>query len=161
MRFDVNTAKSAAMIAFGTLGLSFAPHAQACGELHGQAGAAALAVFESQLEAHSASSLFAAQLTPPGPVSEANTNAAHGQPSLVGMWTVGFYHQGDQLWDVAIEQFYADGNEMTNDNAYPPAQGNVCWRGLRKGNTKSNTSAGSSTPTEPTSVDLISRLRLS
>jgi hypothetical protein len=127
MRFDVNTAKSAAMIAIGTLGLSFAPHAQACGELHGQAGAAALALFASQLEAHSASSLFAAQLTPPGPVSEANTNAEHRQPSLVGMWTVGFYRQGDQLWDVGIEQFYADGNEMTNDNAYPPAQGNICW----------------------------------
>jgi hypothetical protein len=127
MRFDVNTAKSAAIIAIGTLGLSFAPNAPACGELHGQAGAAALALFESQLEAHSASSLFAVQLTPPGPVSEANTNAERGQPSLVGMWTVGFYHQGDQLWDVGIEQFYADGNEMTNDNAFPPAQGNICW----------------------------------
>ena len=127
MRFDVNTAKSAAMIVIGTLGLSFAPHAQACGELHGQAGAAALALFASQLEAHSASSVFAAQLTPHSPVSEANTNAEHRQPSLVGMWTVGFYHQGDQLWDVGIEQFYADGNEMTNDNAYPPAQGNICW----------------------------------
>ena len=42
------------------------------------------------------------------------------------MWLLGFYH-GDQPWDAAIEQFYSDGNEMTNDNAYPPAEGNLCW----------------------------------
>jgi hypothetical protein len=31
------------------------------------------------------------------------------------------------LWDTAIEQFYADGNEMTNDIQVPPAWGNICW----------------------------------
>jgi hypothetical protein len=60
-------------------------------------------------------------------MGQENSNAERRQASIVGMWTVGFYHQGNQLWDVAIEQFSADGNEMTNDNAYPPAQGNLCW----------------------------------
>jgi hypothetical protein len=42
------------------------------------------------------------------------------------MWTVNFFVD-NQLWDVAIEQFYADGNEMTNDIAVPPNTGNICW----------------------------------
>ena len=47
---------------------------------------------------------------------------------------------------------------MTNNNAYPPAQGNLCWgvwESFGTGNTKSNTSAGSSRPMKPTLVDLI------
>ena len=53
-------------------------------------------------------------------------NSEHGRTSLVGMWTVTFFVAG-QTWDVAIEQFYADGNEMTNDIAVPPGVGNICW----------------------------------
>jgi hypothetical protein len=104
MRFSIYFAKTAVILVLGTGGLALTPHAQACGELHGQLGAAALALLAPQLEAQSR------------------------RASIVGMWTVGFYHhQDNQLWDVAIEQFSADGNEMTNDNAYPPAQGNLCW----------------------------------
>jgi hypothetical protein len=44
------------------------------------------------------------------------------------MWTVNFFAGApSQLWDVAIEQFYGDGNEITNDLAVPPSQGNVCY----------------------------------
>jgi hypothetical protein len=53
-------------------------------------------------------------------------DSEHGRTSLVGMWTVNFFVAG-QTWDVAIEQFYADGNEMTNDIAVPPGVGNICW----------------------------------
>ena len=127
MRFDINTAKIAAMIAIGTLGLSFAPHAQACGERHGQLGLAAVALLAPRLEAHAASSLSSAQLTSSGAMEQANGNAEHRQPSIVGMWILGFYHPGNHLWDAGIEQFSADGNEMTNDNAFPPDEGNICW----------------------------------
>jgi hypothetical protein len=48
------------------------------------------------------------------------------QVSIVGMWTVGFYHPGNLLWDVAIEQS-SDSNEITNDNSYSPAEENLCW----------------------------------
>jgi hypothetical protein len=69
------------------------------------------------------SSSFTAAL--PG-LSPSQDQRATQHASIVGMWMAGFYH-GDHQWDAAIEQFYADGNEMTNDNAYPPADGNLCW----------------------------------
>jgi hypothetical protein len=126
MRFNIYSAKTAAILVLGTAGLAFAPHAQACGEPHGQLGAAALALLAPQLEARF-SSLSTAELTSPAGMGQENSNGEWRRPSVVGMWTVGFYHQDNKLWDVAIEQFSADGNEMTNDNAYPPAQGNLCW----------------------------------
>jgi hypothetical protein len=61
------------------------------------------------------SSSFTAAL--PG-LSPSQDQRATQHASIVGMWMAGFYH-GDHQWDAAIEQFYADGNEMTNDNAYP------------------------------------------
>jgi hypothetical protein len=126
-RFNIYSAKTAAILILGTVGLAFTPHAEACGEPHGQLGAAALALLAPQLEAQSSASLSTAELTSPAAVGQENSNGERRRPSIVGMWTVGFYHQDNQLWDVAIEQFSADGNEMTNDNAYPPAQGNLCW----------------------------------
>jgi hypothetical protein len=127
MRFNIYSAKTAAILVLGTAGLALTPHAQACGEPHGQLGLAALALLAPQLETQSSASLSTAQLTSPAAMGQENSNADRRQASIVGMWTVGFYHQDNQLWDVAIEQFSADGNEMTNDNAYPPAQGNLCW----------------------------------
>jgi hypothetical protein len=126
-RFNIYSAKTAVILVLGTAGLAIPPNAQACGEPHGQLGLAALALLAPQLEAQSSASLSTAQLTSPSTLGQENNNAERRQASIVGMWTVGFYHQDNQLWDVAIEQFSADGNEMTNDNAYPPAQGNLCW----------------------------------
>jgi hypothetical protein len=127
MRFDIHSAKAATMMIIGTVALSLVPYAHACGELQSLRGLDALALLAPQLEARYAATLSASQLTSPGIIGESNPNGERRQPSIVGMWTVGFYHKGNQLWDVAIEQFSADGNEMTNDNAYPPAQGNLCW----------------------------------
>ena len=127
MRLDINTARNVAILAIGAAGTLFAPHAQACGERPGQAALAAFAQLASQLESRAASSQSAAELTLPGAVGPANGNAAGQHASIVGMWILGFYHPGNVLWDVGIEQFSADGNEMTNDNAFPPAGGNICW----------------------------------
>jgi hypothetical protein len=44
------------------------------------------------------------------------------------MWLLGFY-DGHEPFDAGIEQFSSDGNEMTNDNAYPPAESNI-WCGV-------------------------------
>jgi hypothetical protein len=127
-RFNIYSAKTAAILILGTAGLAFTPHAEACGEPHGQLGAAALALLAPQLEAQFNASLSTAELTSLAAMGQENSNGERRRASIVGMWTVGFYHhQDNQLWDVAIEQFSADGNEMTNDNAYPPAQGNLCW----------------------------------
>jgi hypothetical protein len=127
MRFNIYSAKTAAILVLGTAGFAFTPQAQACGEPHGQPGLAALALLARQLETQSDASHSAAQFTSPAAMGQENSHGERRQASIVGMWTVGFYHQSNQLWDVAIEQFSADGNEMTNDNAYPPAQGNLCW----------------------------------
>ena len=127
-RFNIYSAKTAAILILGTAGLACTPHAEACGEPHGQLGAAALALLAPQLEAQFSASLSTAELTSPAAMGQENSNGERRRASIVGMWTVGFYHHEDnQLWDVAIEQFSADGNEMTNDNAYPPEQGNLCW----------------------------------
>jgi tetratricopeptide (TPR) repeat protein len=62
-RFNIYSAKTAAILVLGTAGLAFTPHAQACGEPHGQLGAAALALPAPQLEAQSSASLSTAELT--------------------------------------------------------------------------------------------------
>jgi Tfp pilus assembly protein PilF len=62
-RFNLDAAKTAAILALGTAGLAFTPHAQACGEPHGRLGLAALALLAPQLEAQSDASLSTAQLT--------------------------------------------------------------------------------------------------
>jgi tetratricopeptide (TPR) repeat protein len=61
-RFNIYSAKTAAIVVLGTAGLAFTPHALACGEPHGQLGAAALALLAPQLEAQSSASLSTAQL---------------------------------------------------------------------------------------------------
>jgi hypothetical protein len=65
MRCNIYSAKTAAILVLGTAGFAFTPQAQACGEPHGQAGLAALAVLARQLETQSDASLSSAQLTSP------------------------------------------------------------------------------------------------
>jgi hypothetical protein len=124
-RFNTYSARTAVILVLGTAGLAITPNAQACGEPHGQVGLAALALLAPQLEPQSSASLSTAQLTSASAIGQENSHVERRQPSIIGMWTVGFYHQGNQLRDVAIEQFSADGNEMTNDDACPPALGAV------------------------------------
>jgi tetratricopeptide (TPR) repeat protein len=77
-RFNIYSAKTAAIVVLGTAGLAFTPHALACGEPHGQLGAAALALLAPQLEAQSSASLSATQLT--SPVVRAFQLWSQGQP---------------------------------------------------------------------------------
>jgi hypothetical protein len=47
--------------------------------------------------------------------------------SIVGMWVVTFFFgDGPDVFDHGLEQFHADGTEITMDVAVPPAAGNVC-----------------------------------
>jgi tetratricopeptide (TPR) repeat protein len=62
-RFNIYSVKTAAILILGTAGLACTPHAEACGEPHGQLGAAALALLAPQLEAQSSASPSTAELT--------------------------------------------------------------------------------------------------
>ena len=124
MRLNIVTRKNAAMITIAALGILFAPNANACGELPGQHKLATFGLTAPLLESQSSLSVAAALQGSFATDNQRTTGRRY--ESLVGMWIVGFYH-GASRWDLAIEQFSQDGNEMTNDNAYPPAQGNICW----------------------------------
>jgi hypothetical protein len=125
MRLNINTAKNVTMIAIGALGMLFAPHAHACGR-PGQAGLFASGLFTTMPGFQTNPSFAAAQPALPRAQDHEEGNSERRHGSIVGMWNVNFY-VASQLWDAAIEQFYADGNEMTNDLAFPPSQGNVCY----------------------------------
>jgi hypothetical protein len=124
MELRINTAKCLSIIATAALGIGLSPRALACGKKLDQSGVAAFG-FSALLNEAQRSPSFAEDL--PGLLPSDDEQAASTRhTSIVGMWILGFYH-GDQQWDQAIEQFSADGNEMTNDNAYAPAGGNICW----------------------------------
>ncbi len=117
MKLDIKTVSKITMVAVAAAGMLFATAARACGVLPGSGlSLSRLSSPLSQLQALSA--LLGGQAR--------EDSSEHRRASLVGMWTVNFY-VADQLWDVAIEQFYGDGNEMTNDIAFPPSLGNICW----------------------------------
>jgi hypothetical protein len=122
MKINVDTVKCLAIVAAAVLGLCSAPRARACGE---QRRGLTIGINSALIQSQASPSFAEAM---PGLTQSDNQSGSGPHPVLiVGMWTVGFYHTGNQLWDMAIEQFSADGNEMTNDNAYPPAEGNLCW----------------------------------
>ena len=91
MRFNIYSAKTAAILALGTAGLALTPCAQAYSEAHGQLGQADLALLAPQLEAQSSASLSTAELTSPDALGQENSNGERRRGSIVGMWTVGFY----------------------------------------------------------------------
>jgi hypothetical protein len=124
MRLNIVTRKNATMITIAALGIFFVPNAHACGELPGKKGFATFGLTPSSFASQPSFSLSAGPLE--SSATEDQRAAGRRYTSIVGMWVVGFYH-GTNRWDLAIEQFSPDGNEMTNDNAYPPAQGNICW----------------------------------
>jgi tetratricopeptide (TPR) repeat protein len=62
-RFNIYSAKTAALVVLGTAGLAFTAHGQACGEPHGRLGLAALALLAPQPEAQSSAWPSTAQLT--------------------------------------------------------------------------------------------------
>jgi hypothetical protein len=109
-------------------GVLFAPEARACGTRPGEAGLAASRLFAPLLEFQTPPSTAQAQTAlADGQDPEQDHSGCHHAP-IVGMWIAHFYiGTTSQLYDIAIEQFYADGNEMTNDIAVPPATENVCY----------------------------------
>jgi hypothetical protein len=115
MKFNRNTVMKTAVLVIATLGVLI-PDVQACGKSPGEAGLSALRLFAPLRQSESSQAENA---------SPENEHPLH--PSkIVGLWTVNFY-VGDtaELWDFGLEQFYADGNEMTND-IFPPV-GGICW----------------------------------
>jgi tetratricopeptide (TPR) repeat protein len=63
MRFNIYSAKAPAILVLGTAAVALMPHAQACGEPHGQLEVATLALLAPQLEAQFSASLSTAELT--------------------------------------------------------------------------------------------------
>jgi hypothetical protein len=99
----------------------FAPDAKACnassaaGGYLGSRGLAA--VWESSLD----------EAAPRAQTARSGTSE-DGNSQIVGMWTVTLYvNNTTDLYDVAIEQFYADGNEMMNSSLFSPLEGNICF----------------------------------
>jgi len=97
----------------------FAPDAQACGKKPWDAGFFVSSPSAPLQEPQPQQQLF-------GESENESREKQNGKnPSqIVGMWTVNFY-VGDTttMWDFGIEQFYADGTEMTNDVAGAPSVG--------------------------------------
>lgn len=57
---------------------------------------------------------------------------------IVGLWITNFYiGNTTELYDKAIEQFFADGNELMNSALFPPWAGNVCFGTWKAVNGKS------------------------
>ena len=102
--------------------ITFAPQAKACGNPTNvpAAGANALTLVPKLI------------LGPPSRLTSsadtaASDNAAGGNdPFIVGMWEVTM-RTGNVLYDHALQQFYADGNEMQNSALFPPEVGNICF----------------------------------
>jgi hypothetical protein len=115
------------MIAIAALGTLFAPSATACGTRPGEAGLATSKLF-APLELQPPLSSAEAQTSSPGEQDQQGRRSERRRAPIVGMWTVDFYvGTSNQLYDRAIEQFYADGNEMTTDIAAAPATDNTCY----------------------------------
>src|SRR5258708_19780812 len=113
MKFAI-TAMKTAVLAIAALGV-LVPDVQACRKSPGEGGLSALRMFAPLPQSESLQSL------PPRAESGSPENEhALDRSKIVGMWTVNFY-VGDttELWDFALEQFYADGNEMTTDISPP------------------------------------------
>jgi hypothetical protein len=125
MKLTTKTAKCLTIFATAALTIAFSSRALACGKQLGQSGLAASELLSALLEAQT-SSASAAALQGLSPSSDQRA-AGSKHASIVGMWVVGFYHSGNQLWDAGIEQFSSDGNEVMNDNAFPPSEQNICW----------------------------------
>jgi hypothetical protein len=128
MEPNINAVFRFAIAAIAAVGCLFAPDARACGARPGEAGLAASRLFVPLLEIQKAASLAEAQTASPGDQDQEERRSERHNAPIVGMWIAHFYvGSTSQIYDIAIEQFYADGNEMTNDIAVPPATENVCY----------------------------------
>ena len=128
MKFNIKAMSKITITAIAALGMWFAPDARACGTRRGETGLAASRLFSGLLEFQTPPSTAQAQTALPGGQDPEQDHSGRNHAPIVGMWIAHFYvGTTSQVYDVAIEQFYADGNEMTNDIAVPPATENVCY----------------------------------
>jgi hypothetical protein len=120
MKIDISGVAKTAVLVIAALGV-LVPDVQACAKSTGGAGASAPRLFAPFLQSDSS------RPAPPQAenASPENEDGLHGS-KIVGLWTVNFYvRDTTELWDFGLEQFYADGNEMTNDTL--PPVGGICW----------------------------------
>jgi hypothetical protein len=128
MEPNINAVFRFAIAAVAAVGVLFAPGARACGTRPVEAGLAASRLFAPLLEVQTPASLAEAQTASPGDQDQEEGRSEGRHAPIVGMWTVDFYvGTTSQLYDRAIQQFYADGNEMTTDIAAAPATDNTCY----------------------------------
>jgi hypothetical protein len=121
-----NTGSKLTITAIAALGILFAPDARACGKRPGEAGLAASSLFAPLLEFQTPASLPEAQTPSSEDQDEEQGRSERRHAPIVGMWLVDFY-VGTTVSDKGIQQFYADGNEMTTDIAAAPATDNTCY----------------------------------
>jgi hypothetical protein len=127
MKPNIKTTSKLTMIAIAALGIVFAPDARACGKQPQQAGLALSTLFAPLLEFETPPLSADAETALPGGQDQGEGRSERRHAPIVGMWIVNFYDANNQLYDKAIEQFYADGNEMTTDIAAPPVTDNTCY----------------------------------
>src|SRR5439155_25179658 len=56
----------------------------------------------------------------------ANNNGGSHGPAIVGMWEVTLL-TGGAVYDLALQQFHADGINIKNSRILPPILYNTCW----------------------------------
>jgi hypothetical protein len=107
----------------------FAPIASACLDqrTNGSAPAANLSVPALLGQMRSSSSGLLSSL-PDGQAAQSGDHSDHRRASIVGLWISTFYKNNtSEQFDVALAQFFADGNEIENDIAVPPRVQNTCY----------------------------------
>jgi hypothetical protein len=127
MKPNIKTISKLIVIAIAALGIVFAPDARACGKQPREAGLAASSLFAPLLEFETPPLSADAETASPGDQDQGEGRSERRHAPIVGMWIVNFYDTHSQFYDRAIEQFYADGNEMTTDIAAAPVTDNTCY----------------------------------
>jgi hypothetical protein len=107
----------------------FAPVASACLDQRtsGSAAASGLSVPALLGQMRSSSSGLLGSLSA-DQAAQSGDHSDHRRASIVGLWIATFYKNNtSEQFDVALAQFFADGNEIENDIAVPPRVQNTCY----------------------------------
>ncbi len=107
-------------VAIAAMGLLNTPSASACGTQGNNPARTVMNRMRAAMVAHLAAARADGRF--------AQDKLDDGTASIVGMWDLTFFvGSTPEVWDQAFQQFYADGNEMTNDIAVSPSLGNICF----------------------------------
>jgi hypothetical protein len=106
----------------------FAPEATACSSPETAGRSAGLRGPMVGLESAMDRLLPPLQTAITGSQDAKDANSQDRNSEIVGMWLVAFYiGNTTQLYDQGLQQFYSDGNEMTNSSFFPPVEGSICF----------------------------------